>query len=865
MRKFIRTAAVVLLLAIANFNLATLFAQGTAFTYQGRLNSGGGPANGLYDYRFKLYADPLGNTQVGSSYLTNAISVTNGLFITTVDFGPGIFTGDTNWLEVDVRTNGTSNYTVLMPFQCVTPTPNAIFAETANVLNGQVTTANFFGAYGNAVTLNNTGNSFSGNGANLTALNANNLTSGTVPLPRLSGITSNQLDAATWQLATNLNGGIAALASNVVSGISITNAFITNSVFAGNGGSLTNLNASHLASGTIPLAQLPGSVVTNGASGVTISGSFSGNGAGVTNVVISSLNGIAAVAPEYFTLASSPAVGTGTFNDYAYPGAVADVNGDGKPDLICANGGINTLTVLTNNGYGVFGSNATLNVGAFPTSVVAADINGDGKPDLICANDSGNSLTIYTNNGGGIFGSNATINVGSQPGPIVAADVNGDGKMDLVVAYFSGTTLTILTNNGSGGFAAAPPVNVAAGASGIIAADVNGDGKVDLLCPNDSEPGILTVLTNNGSGGFITAATVGVGNYPVSVVAADIYGTGHPALATANQLDNTLTVLTNLGGGIFSSNASYNVGNLPFFVTAADVNGDGKLDLICANHNDGTLTVLTNNGSGRFVLNATLNIDPSASPDFVAAADVNGDGKPDLVALNYGLGSFSIFLNNTVFYTGGDAAIGGTLFAANFTGDGSDLTNVDAATLDGLSASSFAPASGSANYIQNQSASSQAASFNINGNAQVSGLFVSGSESGTAEPPFPAGLVVRRINSTSTALTSNSVVAVSGSLTLVRDGTAAGFQIKYPASPGYVTIACMGINNTGGQVNFFTSLANPSTAGTVQIYTNSQNVAHFECTFGVTYYAGEPLTQVTLSRYSTDYFWAGNVVSTYNQ
>ena len=437
--------------------------------------------------------------------------------------------------------------------------------------------------------------------------------------------------------------------------------------------------------------------------------------------------------------------------------------------------------------------------------------------------------------------------------------------MDLVVAYFSGTTLTILTNNGSGGFAAAPPVNVAAGASGIIAADVNGDGKVDLLCPNDSEPGILTVLTNNGSGGFITAATVGVGNYPVSVVAADIYGTGHPALATANQLDNTLTVLTNLGGGIFSSNASYNVGNLPFFVTAADVNGDGKLDLICANHNDGTLTVLTNNGSGRFVLNATLNIDPSASPDFVAAADVNGDGKPDLVALNYGLGSFSIFLNNTVFYTGGDAAIGGTLFAANFTGDGSDLTNVDAATLDGLSASSFAPASGSANYIQNQSASSQAASFNINGNAQVSGLFVSGSESGTAEPPFPAGLVVRRINSTSTALTSNSVVAVSGSLTLVRDGTAAGFQIKYPASPGYVTIACMGINNTGGQVNFFTSLANPSTAGTVQIYTNSQNVAHFECTFGVTYYAGEPLTQVTLSRYSTDYFWAGNVVSTYNQ
>ena len=77
---------------------------------------------------------------------------------------------------------------------------------------------------------------FSGSGANLTSLNATILRVGTVPLAQLSGITSNQLAAATWQLATNLNGGNAALATNVVSGIAITNAFITNSVFAGNGG-----------------------------------------------------------------------------------------------------------------------------------------------------------------------------------------------------------------------------------------------------------------------------------------------------------------------------------------------------------------------------------------------------------------------------------------------------------------------------------------------------------------------------------------------------------------------------------------------------------------------------------------------------
>jgi formylglycine-generating enzyme required for sulfatase activity len=245
------------LLALATFNLqlTTAHAQGRAFTYQGRLNSSGSPASGSYDFRFRLAADPLGNTYVGSAYLTNGIAVASGLFTTTIDFGPGLFAGTNYWLEVDVRTNGAANYTALTPLQAFTPTPYAIFANTAsNVsgtvsaaqISGAVASANLSGTYGNALTLNNAGNAFNGtftgSGANLTALNANNLASGTVPLAQLSGITGSQLAAATWQLATNLNGGNAALASNVVSGISITNATIS-----GNGGGLTNVTAATLA------------------------------------------------------------------------------------------------------------------------------------------------------------------------------------------------------------------------------------------------------------------------------------------------------------------------------------------------------------------------------------------------------------------------------------------------------------------------------------------------------------------------------------------------------------------------------------------------------------------------------------------
>ncbi|MEI9864871.1 MAG: VCBS repeat-containing protein [Limisphaerales bacterium] len=135
----------------------------------------------------------------------------------------------------------------------------------------------------------------------------------------------------------------------------------------------------------------------------------------------------------------------------------ADVNGDGSLDLISANYADNALTVLTNSGGGIFSSNATIKVGIGPASVIAADISGNGKVDLVCANygaGGGKTVTILTNNGSGVFGSNATITVGIGPYCVIAADLKGAGKLDLVTANIgtnaNGNTLTILTNNGLG-------------------------------------------------------------------------------------------------------------------------------------------------------------------------------------------------------------------------------------------------------------------------------------------------------------------------------------------------------------------------------------------------------------------------------
>jgi hypothetical protein len=161
------------------------------------------------------------------------------------------------------------------------------------------------------------------------------------------------------------------------------------------------------------------------------------------------------------------------------------------------------------------------------------------------------------------------------------------------------------------------------------------------------------------------------------------------------------------------------------------------------------------------------------------------------------------------------------------------------------------------------------AMLDVTGDERVRGLLRSGSESGTAEAPSPAGLVVRRINSTASAL--NSVVAVVRAynnvtnITLVRDGTVGGFQIRYPANSGNLTIACIGIDNTGTARNYYTNLASSASAGALQIYPDSLNLVHFECTFGITYNAGQHLTQVTLSRFGGDNYWSGTLMSTYNQ
>ena len=305
-------ALLLALLSVLNAQLANAFAQGTAFTYQGRLNSGANAAGGIYDMRFTIYdsTNSPGNLVAGP-VTSSATAVSNGLFTVTLDFGAGVFTGADRWLEIGVRTNGAVSFTALTPRQQITATPYAVTAGNltgtlpASQLSGVIPLAQLPSAlmtnYSSTASLagffnGSFGGSFYGNGGGLTGLNPANLNSGTAAI----NITGNAATATTATTATNLTGNVADAQipanvarlngtntftgtnhfANVVVATNVNN--IIAGVFAGNGAALTNLNT----------AQFAGVVLTNNQNGVNLSGTFSGTGTGVTNVNAATLNGL---------------------------------------------------------------------------------------------------------------------------------------------------------------------------------------------------------------------------------------------------------------------------------------------------------------------------------------------------------------------------------------------------------------------------------------------------------------------------------------------------------------------------------------------------------------------------------------------
>ena len=240
------------------------------------------------------------------------------------------------------------------------------------------------------------------------------------------------------------------------------------------------------------------------------------------------------------------------------------------------------MSVLFGNGDGTFPASVNYAVGSLPKSVAVADVNGDGKLDLVTANEQSNSVSVLLGNGDGTFQAAVNYAVGSCPKSVAVADVNGDGKLDLVTANEQSNSVSVLLGNGDGTFQAA--VNYAVGScpSSVAVADVNGDGKPDLVAANYHSANV-SVLLGNGDGTFQEQQTFATGYQPDSVAVADINGDGKPDLIVCNNSLPQVSVLQGNGDGTFQNQTTSYSGDLAATsVAVADLNGDGRPDIVTA-------------------------------------------------------------------------------------------------------------------------------------------------------------------------------------------------------------------------------------------------------------------------------------------
>ncbi|HWD20775.1 MAG TPA: VCBS repeat-containing protein [Verrucomicrobiae bacterium] len=390
-----------------------------------------------------------------------------------------------------------------------------------------------------------------------------------------------------------------------------------------------------------------------------------------------------------FTLGGAITTGAGPVSVQA-----ADFNGDGKIDLVSANESDNNLTVFTNLGRATFLPAATLPVGSGPQCVLATDINGDGKPDLVAANGFDNTLTVYTNNGHGGFSLLGTLAVGSFPSSLAAADFNGDGRMDLACVNNSGNTVTLLTNRANQSFAISTNLPVGAGPQFVLAADLNGDNRPDLAVANYNDD-TVTILTNNGSGRLLKASVQPTGLGPSALALIDVNGDGLPDLLVADSGDSIITVLTNGGRGQFGPAGVIPTDNGPQFLVAADLTGDGVSDLVVVHPYEDSVLTLGNDGHTALQRRSTLLIAPGSGPYAVTAADLNGDGRLDLITadafnntLTIATNSGPPFLKQSLVAGGFHASIhgfAGEAYALEFSTNLVNWTRLQAHLLNGPS------------------------------------------------------------------------------------------------------------------------------------------------------------------------------------
>jgi hypothetical protein len=340
---------------------------------------------------------------------------------------------------------------------------------------------------------------------------------------------------------------------------------------------------------------------------------------------------------------------------------LADVTGDGTPDIVVADDYSSDVSVLPGDpdGDGTFGRAESYAVSAHPESVAVADLNGDGRADIVTANHrNGGSVLLGTASGG--FRRGRDFATGGNAWSVAVGDLNGDGIPDLVVSDYGNlghapdnrpAGVSILFGRGDGSFG--PRFALAAGrhsAAWVTLADFNGDRRPDIATADYD--GAVSVFLSLPGGGMAPPVSYPVDIRASFIAAARMNGDRQLDLVTANGATGTGSVLHGRPDGSFSPSQSYECCADQAFgahwVTAADLNGDGVSDLVFSSFDYTNLAVLVGRRGGGFVPSHRFPAqERGGNGDGIAALDLNHDGRIDLVRSVSGTRTVDVLINTT--------------------------------------------------------------------------------------------------------------------------------------------------------------------------------------------------------------------------